>query len=531
MQIKYVKIIIIILLLFTFIEVNTCQAFLNDFNKISTRSKQREVNRMVEVTYSGLVYMRDEAVLDSKEIFSIGFPIEYKDKIVTYATLNNFTEIKGMSIKGEYFFINISNNALKEEKVILLTIFKELINKKEEKFILKIAKNPIISEEIQNLNFTIKFPSGTNVTIPKGIETLNEEETILFEKISNIPMLKLEYASIEFQSDKIIFYYIENGKLELSLNDKIIKEEITIFYNGENKINKIYVKIPRNITLIDVKDEVGSLSKTISNDEISIQLRYPISKGERASLIIIYRDEKIVNKDNEYSIHFPSFYNATYAKYTFSIKVAPSFNIKEIIPEPEAFSKELYSSIIKFDRENFIPIFLKDVIILKYSEIFSLAIFYPYLLLSLIIAIIPILIFKDRIFFGKEKLIIPIEARKTLDDLLKCFKELNEIRERIISLRKEKDLSLIRKKREEITVLRKKIKKIYPQVDKRIKKINEIDIEANKILEEFLKLEKEYRTGRISREVMSTIEKENIKRVKEMNLSIEELIEEIESLY
>ncbi len=531
MQIKYLKIIIIIFLSLIFIEVNTCQAFLNDFDKISIGSKQREINRIVEVTYSGLVYMRDEVILDSKEIFSIGFPIEYKDKIVTYATLNNFTEIKGMSIKGEYFFINVSNNALKEEKVILLTIFKELIDKKEGKFILKIAKNPIINEEIQNFNFTIKFPSGTNVTIPEGMKTLNEEKTILSEKISNIPMLKLEYTSIEFKSDKIIFYYIESGELGLSLKDKIIKEESTIFYNGEDKINKIYVKIPRNITIIDVKDEIGSLSKTISNDEISIQLRYPISKGERASLIIIYIDEKIVNKDNEYSIHFPSFYNATYAKYAFSIELAPSLNIKEITPKPEAFSKELYSSIVKFDRENFIPISPKDMIILKYSETISLVIFYPYLLLSLIIAIIPIFLFKDRIFFEEKKVIIPIETRKTLDDLLKCFRELNEIRERVISLRKEKDLSLIRKKREEITILRKKIEKTYPQIDKKIKKINEIDIEANKLLEEFLKLEKEYRAGRISKEVMLTIEKGNIKRVKEMNLSIEELIEEIESLY
>jgi hypothetical protein len=535
MYIDYKKITIFLLIFL--IEINVCQAYVNDFNRINIGDdqKQRELNRIIEVTYNGLTYIRDEFILDSKEIFSIGFPIEYKEKMLACYALSNFTEITEIE-KGKIFFINIFNNASKEEKIILLTIFKELIIEGE-KFILKIVKNPIVNEEIMFLNLTIKFPSGTNVTIPEGMEALNIEKTILFEKITNIPKLEIREVSIEFQSNKIAFYHIENGELKFLIKDRIIEEKNTIFYNGVKKIDKIYIQIPRNVTIIDVRDEISSLSKTISGNEISIQLRYPLSKGEKATLIITYYDtsDRIIKRNSEYLICFPSFYNATYIKYNFLIEMPASFNIKEINPKPESFSKELYSSIIKFYRENFIPIPSRDKIVLNYSEVFSLKIFYSYMWLLIIIAIIPTILLRERIIFRKEKLTIPLDVKNLLNDLLKCYIELNELRERIISLRiekiSEKEVFLIKKKREEVIELRKKIEKIYPQISKRIKKIDEANIEANKLLEDLLRLEKEYKVGRISKKVILTIEKENIKRIKEINLFIEELIEEIKNLF
>lgn len=536
MYVNYKK-IIILLIIFS-LEINVCQACMNDFNKIniSNNQKQREINRIIEITYSGLTYIRDELILNSKEIFSIGFPVEYKEKMLAYYTLSNFTEILGIEEKEKLFFINIFNNASKEEKIILLTIFKELINEKEGKFVLKIIKNPIINEGITSLNLTIKFPQGSNVTIPEEMEALNIEKTMLFEKITNIPKLELKEISIEFQSNKIAFYHIENGELKFSIKDRIIEEKSTIFYNGNEKIDKIYIQIPKNITVIDVRDEISSLSKTISENEISIQLRYPLSKEEKATLIIIYHDtsERINKRNNEYLICFPSFFNATYIKYNFLIELPPSFNIKEINPKPESFSKELYSSIMKFYRENFIPIPFKDKVILNYSETFSLTIFYPYMWLLIIIAIIPTILLREKILFRKEKIVIPADVKNLLNELLKCYIELNELREKIISLRiekiTEKEISLIKKKREETIELRKRIEKTYPQIIKKIKKIDDANIEANKLLEDFLRLEKEYKLGRIPKKAILTIEKENIKRIREINLYIEELIEEIKSL-
>jgi biopolymer transport protein ExbB/TolQ len=527
------KKILIILLIFL-LGINICQAYINDFNKnISNNQKQREISRIIEITYSGLTYIRDEITLNSKEVFSIGFPKEYKGKILAYHILSNFSEIIGIEEKEELFFINIFNNASKGEKIILLTIFDGLVFEMEEKFILKIVKNPIINEEIAHLNLTIKFPSGSNVTIPKEMEALNIEKTILFEKITNIPKLEIREVSIEFKSNKIALYHIENGEIKFIIKDKIIEEKSTIFYNGVKKIDKIYIQIPRNVTIIDVKDEISSLSKTISGNEISIQLRYPLSKGEKTTIIIIYYDisDRIIKKDNEYLICFPSFYNATYIKYSFLIELPSSFNIKEINPKPELFSKELYSSIIKFYRENFIPISFKDKIILDYSETFSLTIFYPYIWLLIIIAIIPTILLREKILYRKEKIVIPLDVKNLLNELIKYYIELNEIREKIISLKiekiSEKELSLIKRKREETIELRKRIEKAYPQISKILKKIDEVNIEANKLLEDLLKLEKEYKLGRIPKKAISTIEKENIKRIKEINLYIEELIEEL----
>ncbi|MEM2083112.1 MAG: hypothetical protein QXY18_04215 [Nitrososphaerota archaeon] len=536
MYIDYKK--IIILLMIFLLEINVCQACINDFNKIniSDNQKQRELNRIIEITYSGLTYIRDEFTLNSKEIFSIGFPIKYKEKMLAYHTLSNFTEILGIEEKEKLFFINIFNNASKEEKVILLTIFKELINEEEEKFVLKIVKNPIINEEIKFLNLTIKFPQGSNVTIPEEMEALNIEKTILFEEIINIPKLELREISIEFQSNKIAFYHIENGEIKISIKNKIIEEKSTIFYNGNAKIDKIHIQIPKNITIIDIRDEISSLSKTISDNEISIQLRYPLSKGEKATLIVIYYDisERINEEDNEYLICFPSFYNVTYTKYSFLIELPSSFNIKETNPKPESFSKELYSSIIRFYRENFIPIPFKDKVILNYSKTFSLAIFYPYMWLLIIIAIIPTILLREKIFFRKEKIVIPLDVKNLLNELLRCYIELNELREKIISLGiekiTEKEISLIKKKREETIELRKRIERVYPQIIKRLKKIDDANIEANKLLEDLLRLEKEYRLGRIPKKAILTIEKENIKKIKEINLYIEESIEEIKSL-
>ncbi|MEM1574766.1 MAG: hypothetical protein QW682_02410 [Nitrososphaerota archaeon] len=516
------------------LEISICQAYVNNSNTIiNNNQKQKELNRIIEVTYSGLTYIRDELILNSKELFSIGFPIEYKEKMLAYYALSNFSEIIGIDEGEKFFFINIFNNASKEEKVILLTIFKELVLEVEKKFTLKIVKNPIIKDGAILLNLTIKFPPGTNVTIPEEMEALNIEKTMFFQKITDIPKFELKEVSIEFQSDKIALYHIESGRIKLIIKDKIIEEESTINYDGDKKIDKIYIQIPKNVTIIDIKDEVSSLSKTISDNEVTIQLRYPLSKGERTTITIIYydRSERISEKNDKYLICFPSFYNVTYTKYSFLIELPISFNIKEIKPKPESFSKELYNIIIKFYRENFIPIPFKDKIILNYSKTFSLAIFYPYIWLLILIAIIPAIFLKEKILFRGEKLAIPLDVKNLLNELLKCYVELNELRNKIISLRiekiTEKEISLIKRKREETIELRKRIEKAYPQIIRRIKKIDDANIEANKLLEDLLRLEREYKLGRIPKKVLLTIEKENIKRIKEINLYIEELIEEL----
>ncbi|MEM2264017.1 MAG: hypothetical protein QXF09_02100 [Nitrososphaerota archaeon] len=530
----YRKLLFIALLLIFLLEISICQAYVNNSNTIiNNNQKQKELNRIIEVTYSGLTYIRDELILNSKELFSIGFPIEYKEKMLAYYALSNFSEIIGIDEGEKFFFINIFNNASKEEKVILLTIFKELVLEVEKKFTLKIVKNPIIKDGAILLNLTIKFPPGTNVTIPEEMEALNIEKTMFFQKITDIPKFELKEVSIEFQSDKIALYHIESGRIKLIIKDKIIEEESTINYDGDKKIDKIYIQIPKNVTIIDIKDEVSSLSKTISDNEVTIQLRYPLSKGERTTITIIYydRSERISEKNDKYLICFPSFYNVTYTKYSFLIELPISFNIKEIKPKPESFSKELYNIIIKFYRENFIPIPFKDKIILNYSKTFSLAIFYPYIWLLILIAIIPAIFLKEKILFRGEKLAIPLDVKNLLNELLKCYVELNELRNKIISLRiekiTEKEISLIKRKREETIELRKRIEKAYPQIIRRIKKIDDANIEANKLLEDLLRLEREYKLGRIPKKVLLTIEKENIKRIKEINLYIEELIEEL----
>jgi len=350
-------------------------------------SQQQAPHRVITVSEYGLVYVYDvlPKVGDSMKI---SFPKDLVKNLVNYVCLED--QDPKLEVGDEVFSITVEPEA--GEQVHLLTIFKDVVswNPVAQVFQLQIPLHPRVSD-LGRTSFSVE------VRLPKDAQlaevspgSLNQSSAgTLSGKLSNIDLSHgdFQYLSVSFSSDVLKLIDIRSASLSIVLPDRTMSLTLRILQLGGTSTSELTLRLPENLTLIEVRDPLGKLSSSYEPGRLKVRFRQPLSGGQLTSFTVVLKaseGSQLISSGSGVSrigLLLPM--NSTAWVYEVEV-ILKDAEVRSWSPEPIQLRREYPEKTVlvyRFDHVD--PISVNDLrLTLEYEPLFTPVKLLPYLVLA-----------------------------------------------------------------------------------------------------------------------------------------------------
>jgi len=349
--------------------------------------------RVITVSEYGLVYVYD-VLPRVGESMRISFPKDLVKNLVNYVCLEDRNP--KLEVEEKVFSIVVSPES--GEQVHLLTIFKDVVfwNPAAQSFQLQMPLHPSVSGLGRaSLSVEIRLPRDAQLAdVSPG--SLNQSGAgILSGRLSNIDLSSkdFQYLSVRFSSNTLKLIDIQSARLSISLPDRTVSLTLKILQLGGTSTNELTLRLPEDLTLIEVRDPLGDLSSSYEPGKLVVRLRQPLSGGEFTSFTVILKaseKSQLISAGSGVSkIDLLLPMNSTAWIYEVEV-ILKDAEIRSWSLEPIQLRREYPEKTIlvyRFDHVD--PISVKDLeLTLEYEPTFTLIRLLPYLALASIALVI-----------------------------------------------------------------------------------------------------------------------------------------------
>ena len=356
-------------------------------------AQQQAPYRVITVSEYGLVYVYDvlPKISDSMEI---SFPRDLVKNLVNYVCLED--QNPKLEVGDKVFSIAVKPEA--GEQVHLLTIFKDVVfwNPAAQSFQLQIPLHPKVSG-LGRTSFSVE------VRLPKDAQlaevspgSLNQSSAgTISGRLSNIDLSRgdFQYLSVRFSSNMLKLIDIQSARLSIILPDGTMSLTLKILQLGGTSTDELTLRLPEDLTLIEVRDPLGELSSSYEPGRLKVRFRQPLSGGQLTSFTVVLKaseGSQLISSGSGVSrigLLLPM--NSTAWVYEVEV-ILKDAEVKSWSPEPIQLRREYPEKTVlvyRFDHVD--PISVNDLkLTLEYEPIFTPIKLLPYLALASIAIII-----------------------------------------------------------------------------------------------------------------------------------------------
>lgn len=514
-----------------------------------SEEKTYEVIRNVEVKDGGLVYVLDSTYIDPGKTIRVGFDINLKDKLVAFYAEQAAIETRYVEeeLLPSLFFIEIKNVGDQTIRAGLVTVFKNLVVEEDSKtFVANVPVFPVLRKTVESFYMVVRFPSGSAVELPErpGFNYTSMKDGVFMEA-KNINLLSPMSVSVKFKNDKFSILFVERADVTVSIGDqRHVSFYLKIVNYGKSPINEINLLLPKDATLLNVKDDFGALSYSYMQEygTLTVKTRWEVRSGEKVSFILEYLEPNVQELRNTCVLSFPSLLDVAYDRYILKVILPPGYEFKTSSPEPDEFVRDQSgTTTLVYIGRNVATLQPKFTISINYVPTMSLISYLPYLW----IVAFGTLLTSAIIYRFSRRIKAPMppeELKETLKTLTSgiltmirnCEKLASSVPPDKKSLSRwsksvyESELASIKKDIDKISTMKKKLGG-FPEI---MTKLGPLEVQLTELLGIMTALGRtveDFRLGRIGKVAYERITKEYTKDVSSLIFKITDMIRDIEA--
>ena len=352
---------------------------------VASSEEVYEVIRNVEVRDNGLMYISDSLYIGPGKTAVVGFDMALKDKLVTFYVEQATIEARYLEEPPYLFFIEMKNTGEQTVRANLVTIFKNLVTEKDSKtFVANVPVLPVIKKTVTSFYMVAHFPKGSKVELPErpGFNYTAAMDGIFMEA-KDIDLLSPMSVSVRFKNDYFSILFVERAEVTVSVgNQKEISFYLKIANHGKSSMNEIKLLLPKNATLLNVKDSLGTLSYSYTQEDgvLKVKTRWEVKGGEKVSFTVEYLEPYTQELGNTFVLSYPSLLDAAYGEYILKVILPPGYEFKTSSPEPEEFVKDQSgTTTLTYISRTVASLQPKSAIIINYVAGMNFVPYLPYL--------------------------------------------------------------------------------------------------------------------------------------------------------
>ena len=352
---------------------------------VASSEEVYEVIRNVEVRDNGLMYISDSLYIGPGKTAVVGFDMALKDMLVTFYVEQATIEARYLEEPPYLFFIEMKNTGEQTVRANLVTIFKNLVTEKDSKtFVANVPVLPVIKKTVTSFYMVAHFPKGSKVELPErpGFNYTAAMDGIFMEA-KDIDLLSPMSVSVRFKNDYFSILFVERAEVTVSVgNQKEISFYLKIANHGKSSMNEIKLLLPKNATLLNVKDSLGTLSYSYTQEDgvLKVKTRWEVKGGEKVSFTVEYLEPYTQELGNTFVLSYPSLLDVAYGEYILKVILPPGYEFKTSSPEPEEFVKDQSgTTTLTYISRTVASLQPKSAIIINYVAGMNFVPYLPYL--------------------------------------------------------------------------------------------------------------------------------------------------------
>jgi hypothetical protein len=514
---------------------------------LASSEETYEVVRNVEVRDGGLVYVSDNLYIGPGKTAVVGFDIALKDNLVAFYVEQATIEARYVEEPPHLFLIEMKNTGEQTVRANLVTIFKNLVTEEGSKtFVANIPVLPVIKKTVTSFYMVARFPNGSKVELPKrpGFNYTAAMDGV-FTEAKDIDLLTPTNVSVRFKNDYFSILFVEKAEVTVSVgNQKEVSFYLKIANHGKSSINEIKLLLPKYATLLNVKDSLGTLSYsyTQENGVLKVKTRWEVKGGEKVSFTVEYLEPYAQELGNTFTLNYPSLLDVAYGEYILKVILPPGYEFRESSPEPEEFVKDQSgTTTITYISRSVASLQPKSTISISYVASMNFVQYLPYLWIATFGALLTTVITYK--LSRKPKVPVPSEELKeTLKTLTSdvlgivrtCEKLASSIPLDKKSLSKwskstyESELVGMKRDADRIGTLRKRLGG-FPEITS---KLSSLEVQIMELLGTMTALGRtveDFRLGRIGKAAYERITREYTKDISSLTSRIMDTTKDIEA--
>jgi len=514
---------------------------------VASSEEVYEVIRNVEVRDGGLIYVSDNLYIGPGKTAVVGFDMALKDKLVTFYVEQATIEARYVEEPPYLFFIEMKNTGEQTVRANLVTVFKNLVTEETSKtFVANVPVLPVLKKTVASFYMAAHFPEGSKVELPErpGFNYTAAMDGIFMEA-KDIDLLTPMSVSVRFKNDYFSTLFVERAEVTVSIgNQKEISFYLKITNHGKSSMNEIKLLLPKNATLLNVKDSLGTLSYsyTQENGVLKVKTRWEVKGGEKVSFTVEYLEPYTQELGNTFVLSYPSLLDVAYGEYILKVILPPGYEFKESSPEPEEFVKDQSgTTTLTYISRSVASLQPKSTISINYIVGMSFVQYLPYLwIVTVGVLLTTVITYK---LSRKPKMPAPSEelkeTLKTLtSDVLGIIRTCEKLASSIPldkkSLSKwsrsvyESELVSMKRDADRIGALRKRLGG-FPEITSKLSSLEVHITELLGIMTALGRTVEDFRLGRIGKAAYERITKEYTKDVSTFASRIMDTIRDIEA--
>lgn len=517
---------------------------------VSSEEKVYEVIRNVEVKDGGLVYVSDSMYIEPGKTIRVGFDMTLKDNLVAFYAEQATIETRYVEEEEQLpslFFIEIKNVGEQTIRTSLVTVFKNLVTEEDSKtFVANVPMLPVLRKTVESFYMVARFPSGSTVELPErpGFNYTAMRDGV-FTEAKDMDLLSPTSVSVTFKNDKFSILSIERADVTVFLGDqRHVSFYLKIVNNGKSSINEVKLLLPKDATLLNVKDSLGTLSYNYiqENNMLTVKTRWEVKGGEKVSFIVEYLEPTVQKSEGTYVLSYPSLLDVAYEEYVLEVVLPPGYELKESSPEPKEFIKDQSGiTMLTYVSRSIATLQPKSTISINYVVSMGLVPYLPYLWVATFGALLASAI-TYKLSRKPKAPVPPEELREALKTLTSsalgmvraCEKLVSSIPLDKKSISKwsrsayESELASIKRDADRVSATKKRLGG-FPEI---MTKLAPLEVQITELLGIMTALGmtvEDFRLGRIGKAVYERITREYTKDVSSLTSRIMDTIRDIEA--
>ncbi|MCS7136145.1 MAG: hypothetical protein RMJ14_00905 [Nitrososphaerota archaeon] len=519
------------------------------FNVIYSEEEKYEVVRSVEVKDGGLVYISDSIYIEPGKTAEVGFDITLKDNLVAFYTEQATIKVRYTEEEQlpSLFFIEMKNIGEKTVRANLVTVFKNLVVEEESKvFVANVPILPVLRKTVTSFYMVVRFPGGSKVELPER-PGFNYTATMdgVFMEAKDVDLLSPTSISVKFKNDKFSILFVERAEVTFFVgNQRQVAFYLKIANHGKSSISEVKLLLPKDATLLNVKDSLGTLSYNYAqeNRTLRVNTRWEVKGGEKVSFTVEYLEPRSKEPEGTYISSYPSLLDVAYGEYILKIVLPSGYEFIKSSPEPEEFVKdESGTTRLTYISKSIATLQPKSTININYVTGINFVSYLPYLWIATF-AVLLTTIVTYKISRKPKAPPLPEELKESLKALTSsvlgmiraCEKLASSIpldKKLVVKWSKstyESELTSIRRDMDKIAALKKRFGG-FPEITA---KLSSLEVQITELLGIMVALGRtveDFRLGRIGKTAYERITKEYTRDVSSLSSRVVDTTRDIEA--
>jgi len=485
-----------------------------------------EASRRIVLEQGGLVFIVDSLVpSDASTPLSVGFTLDMREKLVGYYVLGAEASVEVGPARDNTFFITASpaDSWRPGEPVSLVTVWKDiLVPTSATEYLMVVALNPILETPPARVPVSITIPQGANFTDIQGAKfNVTSKPTVTATTVlQGLRPRGFETGRIRIGARTLTYVVVEMADAQVDLSTKLVTLFIRVRNQAENPLDTVQLHLPKNATVLSVRDGLDNLAYRVSEGRVEVFLRETISKGQRAGFELRYQDPFLATwTGNQLTVAYPLLLNATVDQYHLTLETPSGVRLISYSEEPWQLRSDFQSrTTAKFIRRN-LAVTPWTVIRMGYESqaVFSMAT--PYIWGALLLAAVAVVGVKVGFARRRPAVELTEEVKKLVREILMLSDQISSGYEALIEAAApevkvpqfqtrsviDDRLAVLRRDKDKLTEVRKRLEKMRPEVAAKATDIEQSMNDLLTTLQALVRSHEDFRSGRLSKQVYQRI--------------------------